>query len=79
MTMHDPHTGLTAADITHRNMLRSTAAMINNRWPHRFGDIAQRLEDLTQLIDAAGLCELPHLSIDEEEECDRRRLAREGA
>jgi hypothetical protein len=76
VTAIDPRNGLSAADITHRDMLRSTAAMINNRWPGQYGDIAQRLEDLTLRIDGIGtsMCELPHLSIDEEE-CDRQRAA----
>lgn len=76
MTIIDPRTGLTATDITHRDMLRSTAAMINARWPHQYGDLAQRLEDLTLRIHTAAICELAHLSIDEEE-CDRQRLAPE--
>ena len=75
MTITDPRNGLSAADIAARHTLRSAAAMIDQRWPGRFGDIAQRLEDLTRLIDNTSLaiCELPHLRIAEEEECDRQR------
>lgn len=72
---------LTATDLTHRDMLRATCAMIDARWPGRYDDLIGRLEALTRLITRTSvreICELPHLSIDEEDECDRQRNAQEG-
>lgn len=62
---------LSTRDEIHRDLLRSTAAMIEARWPGRYADLAQRLEDLTLRIAGTVICELPHLSIEEEDECDR--------
>jgi hypothetical protein len=42
---------LTVRDLTHRDMLRSAAAMIQTRWPGRYeGDLALRLEALADRI-----------------------------
>jgi len=73
-----PMKNLSTRDWTHRDMLKATAAMINGRWPGRYGDLIGRLEALAREIEhtsLAEICELPHESIDEEEECERRRLA----
>lgn len=46
------HSCLSEQDWTHRDMLRSTAAMIQTRWPGRYtGDLALRLEELADQID----------------------------
>lgn len=69
---------LTVADITHRDMLRSTCAMIDARWPGRYDDLIGRLEALARLITRTSMqtiCELPHQSITEEDECEQRRAA----
>jgi len=42
---------LSPRDLTHRDMLRSTAAMIQQRWPGRYeGNLALRLEILADSI-----------------------------
>lgn len=80
MTIIDPHTGMNVRDLTHRDMLRSTAAMIQSRWPGRYeGDLAARLEQLADRVAVESrkkteMCELPHASIAEEEECERLRV-----
>lgn len=69
---------LTVADITHRDMLRSTSAMIQAGWPGQYDGLAERLEALAQLIirtNVREICELPRQSITEEDECEQRRAA----
>lgn len=42
---------LSTRDLVHRDMLRSTAAMIQARWPGRYeGDLAIRLEALADRV-----------------------------
>lgn len=51
--------GLSTRDWTQRDMLRSTAALIQARWP-TYGDLAGRLEELARSIEHASqeICEL---------------------
>jgi hypothetical protein len=53
------------------------AAVAEGRDPYR-DPMAQRLSAALVGVDAKGFCELPHMSVEEEDACDRRHYARGG-